>query len=277
MSSCRDSAPCSRADGHVAAGHAGHSAASPIAAVGVVILAAGRGERLGRGPKAFVSMAGLPILSWTLAAVAANSCVSRIVVTAPGDAVSAVAELAQRTAGQAVDVVAGGRTRQRSAQLGVAALPATMGWAAVTDAARPLLMPGFIDELAARGSAAVRASRTSARPVIGVVPAVPIPDSVHQVGETGLLDQTLDRAALRAAQTPQLACRACLLEAYQEGERAGHSATDDAGALRQAGREILVVPGDPANIKITTPLDLQAAEAILARRGTTQGRQDLRP
>jgi 2-C-methyl-D-erythritol 4-phosphate cytidylyltransferase len=277
MSSCRDSARCSRPDGRPAAGHAHQSAAGPVTSVGVVILAAGRGERLGRGPKAFVSVAGLPILAWTLAAVAANRCVSRIVVTAPGDAVGAVTELADRAAGRAVDVVAGGRTRQRSAQLGVSALPATTGWAAVTDAARPLLMPGFIDELAARCSSAVLASRASARPVVGVVPAVPIPDSVHQVGAAGLLDRTLDRAVLRAAQTPQLACRACLLEAYREGERAGRSATDDAGALRQAGRELLVVPGDPANIKITTPLDLQAAEAILAGRGPTLGRQDLRP
>ena len=77
---------------------------------------------------------------------------------------------------------------------------------------------------------------------------------------------TPDRSALRAAQTPQVACRACLSAAYRAAELADVALTDDAAVLAWAGGEILLVPGDPANIKITVPADLIIAEAYLAQR-----------
>lgn len=242
-----------------------HTHADHPAATGVVVLAAGRGERLGRGAKALVPLAGMPIVGHTLRAVGTNACVARVVVVAPAERLAdirgVVAELADSAV--PVDVVAGGDTRQHSARIGIDALAPELCWAAVTDAARPLMPAGFIDDLVAR----CQAEATGSRQVSGVVPSTPAVDTIHQTdGSTGLLRGTPDRASLRNAQTPQVACRYCLADAHHAAQRRGITATDDAGVLRAAGANVVLVPGDPTNLKITTPLDLLIAEAILAHR-----------
>ena len=140
------------ASGSVRGAHQRHRAGHPATdATGAVVLAAGDGLRLGRGVKPLVPVSGTPILAWTLTAVAANRCVRHIVVTAPTGAAGPIREVVAELGLQVpVRVVTGGRTRQRSASRGVAALPADLPWAAVTDAARPLQAAGLIDGLVSR-------------------------------------------------------------------------------------------------------------------------------
>jgi 2-C-methyl-D-erythritol 4-phosphate cytidylyltransferase len=250
-------------------GHQEHLAGQPgSAATGAVVLAAGLGERLGRGVKSLVQLSGSPILAWTLGAVAASRCVRHIVVTAPVSAIDPVRRLAEGLQlPMPVHVVAGGASRQDSARKGVEALPSDLMWAAVTDAARPLQAPGLIDFLVARLTAERPWARAGRGAITAIVPTLPLPDTIHRVTQDGLLDSTLDRNTLRAAQTPQVACRACLAAAHRAADLGGLTFTDDAAVVRWAGGEVLLAPGDPANLKVTVPADLAIAEAFLAQRG----------
>lgn len=252
-------------NGNVRDAHQLHLARQPGNATGAVVLAAGDGHRLGRGVKALVPLSGTPILAWALTAVAANRCVRHIVVTAPAHAADPIHRtVAELNLQVPVSVITGGTTRQHSANRGVSALPADLPWAAVTDAARPFQAPGLIDRLVSQ--LALGGDGSSDRTAAGIVPALPLSDTIHQVSEDGIVVGTPNRAALRAAQTPQVACRACLSVSYRAAERARVTLTDDAAVMAWAGGQVLLIPGDPANIKITVPADLITAEAYLAGR-----------
>jgi 2-C-methyl-D-erythritol 4-phosphate cytidylyltransferase len=144
--------------------------------------------------------------------------------------------------------VAGGATRTDSVRAGLAAVPEGAEIVVVHDAARPLapvtLFAAVID--------AVRAGAD------GAVPALPVPDTVKRVAE-GRVVTTLDREGLVAVQTPQ-AFRADVLRAALAG---GAQGTDDAALVEAAGGKVVVVPGDPLNLKITTPYDLARAGWIM--------------
>lgn len=235
-----------------------------VDATGAVVLAAGDGLRLGRGVKSLVPVAGTPILAWALAAVAANRCVRHIVVTAPPGATTPIQNLvAGLRLRVPVSVITGGATRQHSARRGVDALPAGLAWAAITEAARPLQAPGLVDTLVAQLTDGLAEQGDDA--IAGIVPALPLSDTIHHVTGDGIVAGTPERAALRAAQTPQVACRTCLSAAYRAAERAGVALTDDAAVMVWAGARILLAPGDPTNIKITVPADLIIAEVYAAQ------------
>jgi 2-C-methyl-D-erythritol 4-phosphate cytidylyltransferase len=124
----------------------------------------------------------------------------------------------------------------------------------VHDAARPLAPPELADAVVAT----IRAGADA------VVPGVALADTVKQVDPAGRVEATPDREVLRAVQTPQGFLRAVLQEAHAAAS--GASATDDAGLVEQLGRTVLVVPGSEEAFKVTRPLDLVLAEAVLARR-----------
>jgi 2-C-methyl-D-erythritol 4-phosphate cytidylyltransferase len=213
----------------------------------VLVPAAGRGERLGPGgPKALRLLAGEPLLVHAVRGLRAAPSVGPVVVAAPPGEVAAVEAL---LAEFAVIVVAGGADRQRSVALALAALPAEIGLVLVHDAARALTPVAVVE-------AVVRALREGAQ---AVVPVVPVADTVKQVAGDRVL-ATVDRARLRAVQTPQGFARAVLAAAHAD---TGSGATDDAGLVERLGVPVQTVPGSEAAFKVTRPLDLVLAQALL--------------
>jgi 2-C-methyl-D-erythritol 4-phosphate cytidylyltransferase len=223
--------------------------------IAAVVPAAGRGERLGPGtPKALRELSGVPILVHAVRAVAASRAVELVVVAAPPDGVHLVASLlADHDLAAEVLVVAGGATRQDSVRLAVASLPAEFSGVLVHDAARPLVPVELVDAVAA----AIRAGAAA------VIPAVPVADTVKQVAD-GVVVATPDRSGLVAVQTPQGFARTVLEQAHDAAD--GTVATDDAGLVERLGVPVRTVPGSEEAFKVTRPLDLLLAEALLARR-----------
>ncbi|GAA4854734.1 2-C-methyl-D-erythritol 4-phosphate cytidylyltransferase [Kitasatospora terrestris] len=234
-----------------------------------VVPAAGRGERLGPGaPKALRELGGVPLLVHAVRALARSRAVGLVVVAAPPQGVAEVAALLDSHGldGKDVKVVAGGATRQESVRLGLAAIPAETEVVLVHDAARPLVPVEVVDAVAA----AVRAGAGA------VVPAVPLADTVKRVepqpaGAPEPVLETPDRSALRAVQTPQGFRRAALAEAHEKALDGEAQVTDDAGLIEHFGGRVVVVPGHEEAFKVTRPLDLVLAEAVLARRRATDG------
>ncbi|MEW2067018.1 2-C-methyl-D-erythritol 4-phosphate cytidylyltransferase [Streptomyces sp. NPDC007346] len=236
-----------------------------------VIPAAGRGVRLGPGaPKALRALGGTPMLIHAVRAMAASRAVSLVVVVAPPDGAPEVKHLLDEHAlPERTDylVVAGGDTRQESVGLGLDALPEDIAVVLVHDAARPLVPVDTVDTV-------VEAVRNGA---LAVVPALPLADTVKEVepaevaGEPEPVLSTPVRARLRAVQTPQGFDRDTLVRAHAEVALDGQGATDDAGLVERLGKPVVVVPGHEEAFKVTRPLDLVLAEAVLARRRANDG------
>jgi 2-C-methyl-D-erythritol 4-phosphate cytidylyltransferase len=221
-----------------------------------IIVAAGRGERMGAGvAKAFLPLAGAPMLVHSARAFDAASSVSAIAVVVPAERIDDTRGLL-RGLSKPATVVAGGERRQDSVRRGLAALPAGFdGIVLVHDAARPLVDVALIDVVAA---AALRAG--------AAIPVLPVADTIKRI-EDGIVRATVDRADLGAAQTPQGFSIALLREAYDAAERDGALLTDEASAVERIGRPVRAIPGSARNRKITTPDDLAWAEDVLARGG----------
>lgn len=235
-----------------------------------VIPAAGRGVRLGPGaPKALRALSGTPMLIHAVRAMAASRAVSLVVVVAPPDGAPEVKNLLdEHSLPEHTDylVVAGGDTRQESVRLGLEALPDDITAVLVHDAARPLVPVDTVD-------AVVEAVRDGA---VAVVPALPLADTVKEVeprpkGEPEPVVATPERARLRAVQTPQGFDRDTLVRAHETVAVNGEGATDDAGMVEKLGAPVVVVPGHEEAFKVTRPLDLVLAEAVLARRRAKDG------
>ncbi|MGI8731264.1 MAG: 2-C-methyl-D-erythritol 4-phosphate cytidylyltransferase [Solirubrobacteraceae bacterium] len=212
-------------------------------------MAAGRGERLGYpGPKAFVVVAGRPMLEWSIDALREMAGVEQIVVALPPGSDGAI----DLPAG--VLTVPGGEYRSQSVR---AALGAAAGDPVIVhDAARALATPRiFADALAALTEHGCDA----------VVAAAPVTDTIKQARD-GTVTRTLDRSTLWAAQTPQVFRRAALEQALSASDALLAAATDDAWLVEQAGGSVRIVPSPSENIKITTPGDLWVAETALRRR-----------
>lgn len=231
--------------------------------VAAIVSAAGRGERMGPGgPKALRSIAGVPMLVHAVRSLAAARLVDAVVVAAPADGVDPVRSLlTDHEYAAEVDVVAGGDTRRESVRRALGALPPGADVVLVHDAARPLAPAELADSV-------VRAIRAGAE---AVVPAVPVADTVKTVDLAGRVTGTADRSVLRAAQTPQGFVRDILVRAHTEADEAA-VATDDAGLVELIGRPVVVIPGAEEAFKVTRPIDLTLAEAVLARQRSTHGR-----
>jgi 2-C-methyl-D-erythritol 4-phosphate cytidylyltransferase len=221
--------------------------------VAVLVPAAGMGVRLGPGgPKALRLLGGEPLLVHAVRRVALAPCVGCIVVAAPADAVSDVAALLGPMAPVTVSitVVAGGATRQASVAAALAAVPAEFDIVLVHDAARALTPPELVESVAE----AVRGGHGA------VIPVLPVVDTIKRVGDSGLVESTVERASLRAVQTPQGFRRDVLIKAH---EAAVDEHTDDAGMAERIGIPVYTVPGAEAAMKITRPFDLAVAALLL--------------
>ena len=152
-------------------------------------------------------------------------------------------------------VIRGGDSRVHSVLLAALEASPEASLLAVQDGARPLATPELIDRVIAA------AGRCGA-----AAPAVPVKDTVKVVRDGGAVEQTLVRESLRAVQTPQVFEADLLKAALQSAVDKGTAVTDDCSAVEQLGKVVFLVEGDEANIKITTPIDLTLAEAILQAR-----------
>jgi 2-C-methyl-D-erythritol 4-phosphate cytidylyltransferase len=218
-----------------------------------LIVAAGRGERLGTGrPKALVPLRGRPMLAYSVEALRGVAGVTRIVVALPAS------ELGAAPAG--VIAVAGGTQRSHSVRAALDAAGPDGDPVIVHDAARPLATA----QLFARALAAL----AGAPEADAVIAAAPVTDTIKEVAQDGqTVARTLPRAKLWAVQTPQVFRRAALERVLGEADdELLARATDDAWLIERSGGVVHVLGSDPGNLKVTTPHDLRVAELILAAR-----------
>jgi 2-C-methyl-D-erythritol 4-phosphate cytidylyltransferase len=222
--------------------------------VGVVVVAAGQGTRLGGDlPKQFLPLRGVPVLLRAVRPFASHPEVAHVVVVlAPAQAV-APPEFLAPLAGAALTIVPGGRERADSVAAGLRALGGQCDIVLVHDAARPFVERRVIDAVIAH-----------ARAGEGAVAAVPVSDTLKEQGadDPTRVTRTVPRDRLWRAQTPQAFPRWMLEEAYARAE--GSGATDDASLVEATGAVVRLVPDSPRNLKITTRDDLALAEALAA-------------
>lgn len=201
-----------------------------------VVVAAGSGTRFG-GPKQLEALAGRRVVDWACAA-ARPACAGVVLVTPQGAPID----------GTSADVVVpGGATRSASVRAGLAAVPADVEVVVIHDAARPLAPPELF-------AAVIAAVETGAA---GAVPGVPLADTVKEV-EGPRVVRTVPRDRLVAVQTPQAFAAASLRAAHRDEP----DATDDAALVEASGGAVVVVPGDPRAMKITTAADLAVARVL---------------
>ncbi|QZN86082.1 2-C-methyl-D-erythritol 4-phosphate cytidylyltransferase [Cellulomonas sp. C5510] len=228
-----------------------------------ILTAAGSGTRLGLpGPKALAEVGGAPLVRHAAHRLAASGVIASVVVTVPPGCTDAF-RAALGDVGVPVVLVEGqAASRQASVAVGLAAVPPEADVVLVHDAARALASPALVRSV----ERAVRAGHPA------VVPGLPVTDTVKQVGESrdgaAPVVATVERAALRAVQTPQGFDRTLLDAAHAAGAHRATdeatAATDDAALVEALGEQVWVVPGDESAAKITTPRDLAVAE-LLAR------------
>lgn len=224
-----------------------------------ILVAAGRSSRMG-SDKLWADLWGRPTWRWSLDVLLADPGLSRVAVAVPPDAVERFKAMVPGGDDRCV-VVPGGEARADSVIAGLAALTAA-GQAddalvLVHDAARPAVTPELVRSVAAAAAGVDGA----------VVPVVAVADSLKRVRSQRVAG-AVERDEVAAAQTPQAARLGALRAAIEEAHAWGRPITDDAGALAAAGVPVHVVPGDPANRKLTDPSDLVAMRAILASRAS---------
>jgi 2-C-methyl-D-erythritol 4-phosphate cytidylyltransferase len=220
-----------------------------------LVVAAGSGQRLGaERPKALVEVAGRPLLQWSLDVLGAMREIDRIVVALPPHDPVLPAAI---DAPAGTLAVAGGAVRSESVALALAAA-GPGGPVVIHDAARPLLTADLVQRtIAAVGGAGVD----------GAVAAAAVTDTIKRADTAGRVQETLERSTLWAVQTPQVFRREALERALAVPQDVLAQATDDAWLVERCGGCVVVVAAPRENLKVTTPLDLGAAEALLLRRG----------
>ena len=220
--------------------------------VWAVLAAAGRGERLGSDrPKAFARLGGRPLLAESLERLESSDWVERIVIAAPPEWEEPCILVAEEIgAGKVSSVVTGGAARSESVRLALEDVPEDAAVVLVHDAARPLLPEAVIERVLAPLSEGWD----------GVVPALPVPDTVKKV-EADRVVETLRRAELVAVQTPQ-AFVATALRGAVEGDVS--NASDCASLVEARGGRVKVVEGDSRLLKVTDADDLAVVETWLA-------------
>ncbi|MDT8435367.1 MAG: 2-C-methyl-D-erythritol 4-phosphate cytidylyltransferase [Gemmatimonadota bacterium] len=211
-----------------------------------VVVAAGRGSRVGGTPKQFRDLGGVPLVAWACTALRRHPAVEHVVLCVPPDAAASPPEALRALADI---IVPGGGSRRESVDLGLAAVPPAARRVLVHDGARPFLAADLVDRLVAALEAGPGA----------VVPAVPPVDTVKVVDPAGWVVATPERRSLRCVQTPQAFDAALLRRLHAAAREAGTEASDDAGLAELAGEPVRVVEGDVRNVKITSARDLSFA------------------
>ena len=222
----------------------------PLKTCGAVIVAAGTASRMGGIDKVMAELKGEPMIVRTVRTFQSCDAISEIVIVTRPDLILPITALT-REMPKVKAVVAGGKSRQESVNLGLNALSDKVKLAAIQDGARPLITWQVIDRV-------VRAAHTHG----AAIPCVPVKDTI-KVGNGGVVKETPDRATLFAAQTPQVFDFDLLRGALKKAEQDDYAVTDDASAVEYLGMKVKIVEGDERNIKVTTPMDLKIAEMLL--------------
>lgn len=243
-----------------------HSAQSDVPVLpyaDAVVLAAGTSERMGGVDKLMMSIAGIPLVAWTLRSVAAATSVRRIIVVARPDRVDELAETSYVRALEAV-VVPGGPRRQDSVANGVD--EATAPVVLIHDGARPLVTPELVDRVAAGAWESGAA-----------VPIVAVPESMREVVD-GQIVRTVDRTRLYRSQTPHGARLELLRRAYAiQDPRGPETFIDETTLVQSAGITVATVPGEAQNLKVTLRGDEELAIALLGARALSSDLLRVRP
>ena len=223
----------------------------------VIVPAAGSSRRMGGGNKLMMDLCGIPVLQRTLMAIDSAELADEIIVAAKEEDMLEIADLCHKAGlRKPIRVVQGGESRTASVLAAAMECRPDTELIAVHDGARPLVRPQQIDDLIRLGA------KTNA-----VAPALPVTDTIKVADDEGKVVSTPDRNTLYAVQTPQVFQANILRAALQSALNDGVTATDDCAAVERLGKEVYLTPGDPENIKITTPFDLIIGEAILTRGG----------
>jgi 2-C-methyl-D-erythritol 4-phosphate cytidylyltransferase len=228
----------------------------------LLIACAGSGRRMGaERNKLLLPLAGRPVLAWTLEAALACPAIRWIGLVgqdADADAVAAIVAAAQPTV--PVQWILGGESRQESVSRGLAALPPEAEAVLIHDGARALVEPALLERCVAALQQAIPRGE-------GIIAATPVTDTIKEVDRAGRIRATPDRSRLWAAQTPQGFAVAQLREAHRRAAEAGWVVTDDAALYERLQLPVAVLEAPAANLKLTTPVDLVIAEAVLRGRG----------
>lgn len=237
--------------------------------IAVIIPAGGIGRRMGLlVPKQFSELSGIPILVRTIRALNQVESICEIIVTVPDDHIHQSRKMIERFGlDRVVRVVPGGATRQDSVLSGLENLSSDIELVVVHDGVRPFVKSDLIAaciEVAERDGAAIA--------------AIPVRDTLKAVPKGNRIAETVSRAGLWQAQTPQVARVSLLRAAFAAAKRDGFIGTDEASLLEHIGCIVTIVEGARENIKITHPDDLLVAEALLIRDNLKEGigRHDLR-
>ncbi len=232
-----------------------------------IVVAAGSSTRMGGTDKLAAPVGGRPLLAWTLDALAGSSSVTRIVVVAAAERVSAIVGAAWLP-GAVCAVVPGGARRQDSVAAGAAALAAGPedGVLLIHDGARPLVSSALVDAVAAA------AARFGA-----AIPVVPVVETVKRIVD-GRVAATVERTGLVAAQTPQGVRRDVLAAAWAVFPPDGPDTwTDEAAVLEACRIPVHAIPGEVDNLKVTLPDDLRRVELALVDAGRIARRASTTP
>jgi len=227
-----------------------------------IIPSAGMGRRMGKRKKPFLPLAGMPVMAHALLPFETSPLIGAIILVVPDDD----REICRRDLVNAygfqkvINVVAGGAERQDSVKAALNTLSASWDIVVVHDGVRPFVTVDLIERV-------VKAAITNG----AAIAAVPVKDTIKEVVE-GRVTRTVPRERLWSVQTPQAFRAELLVEAHEKAAEDGFSGTDDAALVERMGCAVSVVEGSYENIKITTPEDLVAGEAIIrAREGEGAG------
>jgi 2-C-methyl-D-erythritol 4-phosphate cytidylyltransferase len=222
-----------------------------------LVAAAGQSSRMGEaGNKLFLPLGGIPVLVHSLQALSQAESVDEIVVATREEDIVSVSDLCHAYGiTKPVKIIRGGKSRVESVLLAALEADHRAELLAVHDGARPLVTSALIDDVISK---AVRCGAAA--------PAVPVKDTIKRVDRDGRVEETPDRAGLRAVQTPQVFAADLLKAALQSALDDGAEITDDCSAVERLGKVVYLCQGSEENLKITTPVDLLFAEAILQER-----------
>ena len=225
----------------------------PLKRCGAVIVAAGTASRMGGIDKVMAELNGEPMIVRSVRAFQNCDAIKEIVVVTRSDLITPIMDLCQEF-DKVQAVVIGGASRPESVAIGLSTLSEKVKLAAIHDGARPLVTWNVIDRT-------VRAANSYG----AAAPGIPVKDTVKTV-VGGIVKETPDRSLLQAVQTPQVFDIDLLQAALEKAAEDKAQITDDCSAVEQLGMSVRIIEGDERNIKVTTPLDLKLAEAILEER-----------